>query len=63
MANMNVQQYAGSGQAAAIFGMYLPDHIEEYPNVQVLSADMSVAASLEQSLFFQMTILIHHKIP
>ena len=40
MANMNVQQYAGSGQAAAIFGMYLPDHIEEYPNVQVLSADM-----------------------
>ena len=51
MANMNVQQYAGSGQAAAIFGMYLPDHIEEYPNVQVLSADMSVAASLDRFIY------------
>ena len=51
MANMDVQQYAGSGQAAAIFGMYLPDHIGEYPNVQVLSADMSVAASLDRFIY------------
>ena len=51
MAEMDVQQYAGSGQASAIFGMYLPDHIEEYPNVQVLSADMSVAASLDRFIY------------
>lgn len=51
MASIDVQHYAGSGQAAAIFGMYLPDHIENYPNIQVLSADMSVAASLDRFIY------------
>ena len=51
MAKINIQQYAGSGQAAAIFGMFLPDYIEQYPHVNVLSADMSVAASLDRFIY------------
>ena len=51
MDKINIQQYIGSGQAAAIFGMFLPDHIEQYPHVNVLSADMSVAASLDRFIY------------
>lgn len=48
---MDIQQYAGSSQAAAIFGMFLPDNVQDYPNLNVLSADMSVAASLDRFIY------------
>lgn len=48
---MQLQQYIGTSQASAIFGMFLPDHIEEWPQVNVLSADMSVAASLDRFIW------------
>ena len=51
MANINIQQYAGIGQAAAIFGMFLPDNVEQYTNINVLSADMSVTASLDRYIY------------
>ena len=51
MKSIDITQYAGMSQAAAIFGMFLPDHIESYPNVQVLCADMSVAASLDRFIY------------
>lgn len=40
--------YIGMGQCAAIFGVSLIDRIEEYPNIRVLSSDVSVQASLER---------------
>ena len=51
MANINLRDYVGVGQAAAIFGMYLPDNVESYPQLNVLSADMSVAASLDRFIY------------
>ena len=51
MTNIDVQQYVGSGQAPAMFGMYLPDHIVDYPNIQVLSADQAVASSLDRFIY------------
>lgn len=51
MAEMDIQQYAGSSQAAAIFGMFLPDNVQNYPNLNILSADMSVAASLDRFIY------------
>lgn len=48
MTNMvNLEDYKGMDVATAIFGMYLIDHIEG-SNVQVLTADMSVASCLER---------------
>lgn len=51
MINVNLRDYVGKGQAAGIFGMYLPDNIERFPNVNILSADMSVAASLDRFIY------------
>ena len=51
MANMDLKDYAGIGQAAAIFGMYLPDNVGRYPQLNILSADMSVAASLDRYIY------------
>lgn len=47
----SLEQYQGMGQAAAIFGMFLPDSIGQYPQINVLSADMSVAASLDRFIY------------
>ena len=48
---MNLKKYAGQGQAVALFGTFLPDHVANYPNVNVLSADMSSAASLGRYMY------------
>lgn len=48
MTDHNLDLYVGQAQSTAIFGIYLPDQIESIPNVNVLSADMSVAASLDR---------------
>lgn len=47
----DVRQYVGSGQAAAIFGMFLPDKAYHDPKIHVLSSDMSVAASLDRFIY------------
>lgn len=44
---VNLEDYKGLDVATAIFGMYLIDHIEG-SNIQVLTADMSVASCLER---------------
>ncbi|MBO6255133.1 MAG: transketolase, partial [Bacteroidaceae bacterium] len=46
-----MKKYVGQGQAIAIFGTFLPDNIDNYPNVNVLSADMSAAASLSRFIY------------
>lgn len=51
MAVINLKKYAGQGQAVALFGTFLPDNIGSYPNVHVLSADMSAAASLSRYMY------------
>lgn len=51
MINVNLKKYVGQGQAIAIFGTFLPDNIENYSNVNVLSADMSAAASLSRFIY------------
>ena len=51
MADINLKKYAGQGQAVALFGTFLPDNIGNYPNVHVLSADMSAAASLSRYIY------------
>lgn len=51
MDRMNLKKYVGQGQAVALFGTFLPDHVANYPNVNVLSADMSSAASLGRYIY------------
>lgn len=51
MADINLKKYSGQGQAVALFGTFLPDNIGNYPNVHVLSADMSAAASLSRYIY------------
>ena len=51
MDRMNLKKYVGQGQAVALFGTFLPDHVADYPNVNVLSADMSSAASLGRYMY------------
>ena len=51
MDKIQIKDYIGVGQAAAIFGMYLPDNVDAYSNLTVLSADMSVAASLDRFIY------------
>ena len=51
MFNVNLKKYVGQGQAIAIFGTYLPDNIDNYPDVNILSADMSAAASLSRFIY------------
>ncbi|MBR5074774.1 MAG: transketolase [Bacteroidales bacterium] len=50
-ADNNIQQYVGSSQATAIFGMFLPDSVRDYPDLNILSADMSVAAGLDRFIY------------
>lgn len=40
--------YAGQGQIASIFNLFLPDVIQDYPNLKILSSDMSYGARLER---------------
>lgn len=51
MADINLKKYAGQGQAVALFGTFLPDNIESFPHVHVLSADMAAAASLSRYIY------------
>lgn len=48
MEKIELGSYAGLGQAGAVFSMYLPDIIEQHPNLRVLTADMSYIAKLER---------------
>lgn len=48
MEKVELGSYAGLGQAGAVFSMYLPDIIEQHPNLRVLTADMSYIAKLER---------------
>lgn len=48
MEKIDLCAYAGLGQAGAVFSMYLPDIIEQHPNLRVLTADMSYIAKLER---------------
>lgn len=48
METIDLSAYAGVGQAGAVFSMYLPDIIEQHPNLRVLTADMSYIAKLER---------------
>ena len=44
----DINSYTGIGQIASIFGMYLPDIIDDHPNVRILTSDMSYGARLER---------------
>lgn len=48
MEKLDLKSYEGLGQAGALFSMFLPDIIEQYPNLRVLTADMSYIAKLER---------------
>ncbi len=40
--------FAGQGQIASIFNLFLPDVIQDYPNLKLLSSDMSYGARMER---------------
>ena len=40
--------FAGQGQIASIFNLFLPDVIEDYPTLKLLSSDMSYGARMER---------------
>lgn len=40
--------FEGLGQTAALFSMFLPDIIDQHPEIRILSADMSYIAKLER---------------
>lgn len=40
--------FEGQGQIASIFNLFLPDVIEDFPNLKILSSDMSYGARLER---------------
>ena len=44
----DAKAFLGMGQTAAMFGMDLLDKIEIYPNIRVLSSDVSIQASLDR---------------
>lgn len=48
MSQLDLQDFQGQGQIASIFAMYLPDVIDEYPNIRVVAADMSYGARLDR---------------
>lgn len=48
MEKFDLKSYEGLGQAGAVFSMYLPDIIENYPSLRILTADMSYIAKLER---------------
>ena len=45
---LDLSSYDEMGQITSIFGLFLPKHIDEYPNLRVLSSDMSYGARLDQ---------------
>jgi len=45
---LDYTSFAGQGQIASIFNLFLPDVIEDYPNLKLLSSDMSYRAQLER---------------
>ena len=40
--------FEGQGQIASIFNLFLPDVIQDYPNLKILSSDMSYGARMER---------------
>ena len=40
--------FEGQGQIASIFNLFLPDNIQDYPNLKILSSDMSYGARMER---------------
>ena len=45
---LDLSSFDEMGQITSIFGLFLPKHIDEYPNLRVLSSDMSYGARLDQ---------------
>lgn len=45
---LDFSSFAGQGQIASIFNLFLPDVIQDYPNLKILSSDMSYGARLER---------------
>ena len=48
MSKVDIKSLAGQTQAGAVFSIYLPDVIEHYPELRVVTADMSYIAKLER---------------
>ena len=48
---IDISQYATSSQPIAMFGMYLADHIEDYSNLLLVTADMATNASLDRLIY------------
>jgi len=45
---LDFSTFAGQGQIVSIFNLFLPDVIQDYPNLKILSSDMSYGARLER---------------
>ena len=45
---LDFSTFEGQGQIASIFSLFLPDVIQDYPNLKILSSDMSYGARLER---------------
>lgn len=45
---LDYKAYVGQGQIASIFNLFLPDVIQDYPNLKILSSDMSYGARMER---------------
>ena len=45
---LNFSTFEGQGQIASIFNLFLPDVIQDYPNLKILSSDMSYGARMER---------------
>lgn len=59
MERLDLQSYAGVGQAGAVFSMYLPDIIEKHPSLRILTADMSYIAKLDRFKAFYLDRFIN----
>lgn len=46
--DLDFTTFEGQGQIASIFNLFLPDVIQDYPNLKILSSDMSYGARLER---------------
>ena len=45
---LDFSTFEGQGQIASIFNLFLPDVIQDYPNLKILSSDMSYGARMER---------------
>lgn len=45
---LDFTSFKGQGQIASIFNLFLPDVIQDYPNLKILSSDMSYGARMER---------------